>query len=322
MKQMSFADAEYAGKRKQTRRERFLAEMDQVVPWKPLLALIEPHYPKGEGGRPAYPLEAMLRVHLMQNWFGYSDPAMEEALYETTILRHFAGLQLDRIPDETTILNFRRLLERHSLSTALFEVVNRYLGEHGLMLRHGTVVDATIIHAPSSTKNKEGKRDPEMHQTKKGNQYYFGMKAHIGVDADTGMVHSLAGTPANAADVTQVDKLLHGEETHVCGDAGYTGVQKRDEHKERKQVIWSIAMRPGKLRSLSKTKLIEKGLRGIERAKASTRAKVEHPFRVIKCQFGFTKVRYKGLAKNTAQLHTLFALANLWMARKQLLRAG
>lgn len=171
MKQMSFADAEYAGKRKQTRRERFLIEMDQVVPWKPLLALIEPHYPKGEGGRPAYPLEAMLRVHLMQNWFGYSDPAMEEALYETTILRHFAGLQLDRIPDETTILNFRRLLERHGMSTALFEVVNRYLGEHGLMLRQGTIVDATIIHAPSSTKNADGKRDPEMHQTKKGNQY-------------------------------------------------------------------------------------------------------------------------------------------------------
>ena len=231
MKQMSFADAEYAGKRKQTRRERFLLEMDQVVPWKPLLALIEPHYPKGEGGRPAYPLDAMLRVHLMQNWFGYSDPAMEEALYETTILRLFAGLQLDRIPDETTILNFRRLLERYGLSTALFEVVNRYLGEHGLMLRHGTVVDATIIHAPSSTKNKEGKRDPEMHQTKKGNQYYFGMKAHIGVDAESGLVHSLVGTAANAGDVTQVDKLLHGEETHVCGDAGYTGVQKRDEHK-------------------------------------------------------------------------------------------
>ena len=233
MKQMSFADAEYAGKRKQTRRERFLLEMDQVVPWKPLLALIEPHYPKGEGGRPAYPLDAMLRVHLMQNWFGYSDPAMEEALYETTILRLFAGLQLDRIPDETTILNFRRLLERYGLSTALFEVVNRYLGEHGLMLRHGTVVDATIIHAPSSTKNKEGKRDPEMHQTKKGNQYYFGMKAHIGVDAESGLVHSLVGTAANAGDVTQVDKLLHGEETHVCGDAGYTGVQNRDEHKVR-----------------------------------------------------------------------------------------
>ncbi|RMU37942.1 ISPssy, transposase, partial [Pseudomonas syringae pv. primulae] len=189
MKQMTFADAEYAGKRKHTRRERFLIEMDQVVPWKGLIALIEPHYPKGEGGRPAYPLMAMLRIHLMQNWFGYSDPAMEEALYETTILRQFAGLSLDRIADETTILNFRRLLEKHELAGGILQVINGYLGDRGLMLRQGTVVDATIIHAPSSTKNKDGKRDPEMHQTKKGNQYFFGMKAHIGVDAESGLVH-------------------------------------------------------------------------------------------------------------------------------------
>ena len=186
MKQISFADAEYAGKRKQTRRERFLVEMDQVVPWKGLIALIEPHYPKGAGGRPAYPLMAILRVHLMQNWFGYSDPAMEESLYETTILRQFAGLNLDRIPDETTILNFRRLLEKHDLAAGILGVINGYLGDRGLMLRQGTIVDATIIHAPSSTKNKDRKRDPEMHSTKKGNQYYFGMKAHIGVDAESG----------------------------------------------------------------------------------------------------------------------------------------
>ncbi|EPL59965.1 IS5 family transposase [Stutzerimonas stutzeri] len=174
MKQMTFADAEYAGKRKQTRKELFLIEMDQVVPWKGLIALIEPHYPKGEGGRPAYPLMAMLRIHLMQNWFGYSDPAMEEALYETTILRQFAGLSLERIPDETTILNFRRLLEKHELAAGILAVINGYLGDRGLSLRQGTIVDATLIHAPSSTKNKDGKRDPEMHQTKKGNQYYFG----------------------------------------------------------------------------------------------------------------------------------------------------
>ena len=175
MKQMSFADAEYAGKRKQTRRERFLIEMDQVVPWKGLVTLIEPHYPKGEGGRPAYPLMAMLRVHLMQNWFGYSDPAMEESLYETTILRQFAGLNLDRIPDETTILNFRRLLEKHELAGGVLQVINGYLSDRGLLLRQGTVVDATIIHAPSSTKDKDkdSKRDPEMHQPKKGNQYFF-----------------------------------------------------------------------------------------------------------------------------------------------------
>ena len=238
MKQISFADAEYAGKRKQTRRERFLIEMDRVVPWKGLIALIEPHYPKGEGGRPSYPLMAILRVHLMQNWFGYSDPAMEESLYETTILRQFAGLGLERIPDETTILNFRRLLEKHDLAVGILGVINDYLGNRGLLLRQGTIVDATIIHAPSSTKNKEGKRDPEMHQTKKGNQYFFGMKAHIGV-----------------ADVTQVDPLLHGEETHVAGDAGYTGVHKRPEHESRK-VIWSISARPSSHKKHGKKSLI------------------------------------------------------------------
>jgi transposase, IS5 family len=321
MKQMSFADAEYAGKRKQTRRERFLIEMDQVVPWKGLIALIEPHYPKGEGGRPAYPLMAMLRVHLMQNWFGYSDPAMEESLYETTILRQFAGLHLDRIPDETTILNFRRLLEKHELAGGILQVINGYLGDRGLMLRHGTIVDATIIHAPSSTKNKDKKRDPEMHQTKKGNQYYFGMKSHIGVDADSGLVHSVVGTPANVADVTQVDQLLHGEEVHVCGDAGYTGVQKRPEHQDRK-MIWSISARPSSYKEHGKDTVIGSALRGIEYAKAQVRAKVEHPFRVIKRQFGYTKVRFRGLTKNIAQQTTLFALSNLWMVRKRLLNAG
>ncbi len=243
MKQMTFADAEYAGNRKQTRRERFLIEMDQGVPWKGLIALIEPHYPKGQGGRPAYPLMAMLRVHLMQNWFDYSDPAMEEALYETTILRQFSGLNLDRIPDETTILNFRRLLEKHALAGGILQVINGYLTDRWLLLRHGTVVDATIIHAPSSTKNKDGKRAPEMHQTKKGNQYYFGMKAQIGgVEVESGLVHSLVGTAANVADVTQVDQLLHGEETSAYGGAAYTGVDKRPEHQGRK-MVWSIAVR-------------------------------------------------------------------------------
>lgn len=251
MKQMTFADAEYAGKRKQTRKELFLIEMEQVVPWQGLIALIEPHYPKGEGGRPSYPLMAMLRVHLLQNWFGYSDPAMEEALYETTILRQFAGLSLERIPDETTILNFRRLLERHELAAGILAVINGYLGDRGLSLRQGTIVDATLIHAPSSTKNKDGKRDPEMHQTKKGNQYYFGMKAHIGADSESGLVHSVVGTAANVADVTQVDKLLHGEENLVSGDAGYTGVEKRAEHA-RRSVIWQIAARRSTYQQLSK----------------------------------------------------------------------
>ena len=298
MKQMTFADAEYAGKRKQTRKELFLIEMDQVVPWKGLVALIEPHYPKGEGGRPAYPLMAMLRVHLMQNWFGYSDPAMEEALYETTILRQFAGLSLERIPDETTILNFRRLLEKHELAAGILAVINGYLGDRGLSLRQGTIVDATLINAPSSTKNKDGKRDPEMHQAKKGNQYYFGMKAHIGVDDESGLVHSVVGTAANVADVTQVDKLLHGEENMVGADAGYTGVEKRPEHEGR-EVIWQIAARRSTYKKLSKRSALYKAKRKIEKAKAQVRAKVEHPFRVIKRQFGYVKTRFRGLAADS-----------------------
>ncbi|RMP05170.1 ISPssy, transposase, partial [Pseudomonas amygdali pv. morsprunorum] len=250
-----------------------------------------------------------------------SDPAMEEALYETTILRQFAGLSLDRIADETTILNFRRLLEKHELAGGILQVINGYLGDRGLMLRQGTVVDATIIHAPSSTKNKDGKRDPEMHQTKKGNQYFFGMKAHIGVDAESGLVHSLVGTAANVADVTQVDQLLHGEETYVSGDAGYTGVDKRAEHQDR-QMIWSIAARPSRYKKHGEKSLIARVYRKIEFTKAQLRAKVEHPFRVIKRQFGYTKVRFRGLAKNTAQQATLFALSNLWMVRKRLLAMG
>ncbi|MHB9351998.1 IS5 family transposase [Pseudomonas amygdali] len=323
MKQMTFADAEYAGKRKQTRKQLFLIEMDQVVPWKGLIALIEPYYPKGEGGRPAYPLMAMLRVHLMQNWFGYSDPAMEEALYETTILRQFSGLSLERIPDETTILNFRRLLEKHELATGILGVINGYLGDRGLSLRQGTIVDATLIHAPSSTKNKDGKRDPEMHQTKKGNQYYFGAKAHIGADDESGLVHSMVVTAANVADVTQVAKLLHGEENVVCADAGYTRVEKREEHAGRK-VIWQIAARRSTYKKHGKRSILYKAIRKIEKAKAKAqvRAKVEHPFRVIKRQFGYEKVRFRGLAKNTAQMVTLFALSNLWMARRHLLASA
>jgi IS5 family transposase len=250
---------------------------------------------------------AMLRIHLMQNWFGYSDPAMEEALYETTILRQFAGLSLDRIADETTILNFRRLLEKHELAGGILQVINGYLGDRGLMLRQGMVVDATIIHAPSSTKNKDGKRDPEMHQTKKGNQYFFGMKAHIGVDAESGLVHSLVGTAANVADVTQVDQLLHGEETYVSGDAGYTGVDKRAEHQDR-QMIWSIAARPSCYKKHGEKSLVAQVYRKIEFTKAQLRAKVEHPLRVIKRQFGYTKVRFRGLAKNTAQQATLLKI--------------
>ena len=322
MSQMSFSDFEYAGKRKQTRRERFLAEMDQVVPWSGLLALIEPYYPKAGGGRKPYPLETMLRIHLLQNWFSLSDPAMEEALYEITPMRQFAHLTLSApIPEDTTIMNFRHLLENHKLAPAILAVINGYLQEKGLSLRQGTIVDATIIHAPSSTKNEDGKRDPEMHQTKKGNQYFFGMKAHIGADVELGLVHHVHGTAANVADVTQVAELLHGEENAVYADAGYTGVEKREEHENR-EVVWQIAARRSTYSKLSKRSVLYKAKRKIEYLKAQTRAKVEHPFRVIKRQFGYVKVRFRGLMKNTAQLTTLFALSNLWMARKKLMGMG
>ena len=237
-----------------------------------------------------------------------------------TILRQFAGLDLECIPDETTLLNFRRLLEKHELAAGILNVINSHPGDHGLSLRQGTIVDATLIHALSSTRNKEGRRDPEMHQTRKGNQYYFGMKAHIGVDNESGLVHSMVGTAANVADVTQVDKLLHGAENVICADAGYTGVEKRPEHEGR-EVIWQIAARPGTYRKYGKDTALYKSIRKIGKAKAQIRARVEHPFRVIKRQFGYTKVRFRGLAKNTAQLMTLFALSDLWMARRHLLAA-
>jgi len=316
MSQVSFGDSEYAGKKKRTRREVFLAEMDKVVPWKALLALIEPAYPKAGRGRPPYALETMLRIHLMQNWFGFSDPAMEEALYEIAPVRQFAHLSLTRaIPDETTILNFRHLLEANDLAPKLLQCVNGHLCDRGLLLKRGTMVDATIIAAPSSTKNADNERDPEMHQTKKGNQWHFGMKAHIGVDVDSGLVHTVTTTPANESDVAQVADLLHGKEEVVHADAGYTGAEKR---VKRKRIKWHIAAKRSVVKKIKRAKL-KRATEKLETLKAKLRARVEHPFRVVKRQFGFMKVRFKGLAKNTAQVITLFALSNLWMARKQLL---
>ena len=318
---LTFGDAEDLGQRKQTRREVFLAEMDQVVPWRALLGLIEPHYPKqGRPGRQPYPLTTMLRIHFLQQWYALSDPAMEEALYDTPVMRRFAQLGgLADIPDETTVLNFRRLLETHGLAAQMLAQVNRHLARKGLSLRGGTIVDATIIAAPSSTKNQDGERDPQMHQTKKGNQWYFGMKAHIGVDEESGLVHHVECTAANAGDVTQVHKLLHGQEDTVCGDSGYTGADKRDELRDVTSVFL-IAEKPSKLRAMKNQRDRPYAERW-ERFKASLRAKVEHPFRVIKRQFGYTKVRYRGLAKNTAQVLTLFTLSNLWMVRRRLLPA-
>ena len=323
MKQMSLGAAGFERKTKRTRKREFLDEMDLVVPWAELVALIAPHAPQpgAKGGRPAFGVHPMLRIHFLQQWFNLSDPAMEEALYDTPMFREFVGLDIgeEHLPDESTILRFRHLLERHQLSLQLLATVNATLTAKGLLLKSGTVVDATLIAAPSSTKNSSGERDPEMHQTKKGNQWHFGMKAHIGVDADSGLVHTVIGTAANVNDVTQAHALVHGDETDVFADAGYQGVGKRDETQEI-NVNWHVAMRPGKRKVLDKSTPMGAILDQLERAKASIRAKVEHPFRVIKRQFGHVKVRYRGLAKNTAQLHTLFALSNLWMVRRTLLQ--
>jgi IS5 family transposase len=318
MKQKSFATTGFELITKRTRKREFLDEMELVVPWADLVALIEPHAPSGKTGRPPFAVATMLRIHFMQQWFGLSDPAMEEALHDVPQYCEFAKLDagITRFPDESTILRFRHLLEEHQLSLQLLAAINATLASRGLMLKAGTVVDATLIAAPSSTKNSTGQRDPEMHQVKKGNQWHFGMKAHIGVDADSGLVHTVIGTPANVNDVTQGHGLLHGKETVVFADAGYQGASQREEATG---VHWHVAMRPGKRRALDKHSPWGSLLDKAEQIKASMRAKVEHPFRVIKCQFGFTKVRYKGLAKNTAQLVTLFALSNLWMARRPML---
>jgi len=303
---------------KRTRKREFLDEMDRVVPWAALVQVVEPHYPRAKTGRPPFAIETMLRIHYLQQWFALSDPAMEEALHDMPVFREFAklGEGVARMPDETTILRFRHLLEKHDLATDMLRVVNDILQAKGLMMKKGTVVDATLIAAPSSTKNAEGERDPEMKQAKKGNQWYFGMKAHIGVDADSGLVHSVVGTAASVNDVTQAGSLLHGEEEAAFADAGYQGVHKRAEAAGPN---WYVAMRPGLRRKLDPDIEPERITEQLEKAKARVRAKVEHPFRVLKRQFGYTKVRYRGLAKNTAQIVTLFTLSNLWMARRRLM---
>ena len=304
---------------RRTRKAIFLDEMERVVPWRELVGLIAAASPVAATGRPPFAHESMLRIHFLQQWFGLSDLAMEEALFDTPLYRDFAGFSgAQRIPDRVSILRFRHLLEEHQLSIQILASVNATLAAKGLLLKSGTAIDATLIAAPSSTKNSTGERDPEMHQTQKGNQWHFGMKAHIGVDADSGLVHTVVGTAANVSDVTQASALVHGEETDVFADAGYQGVAKREE-TQGIEANWHVAMRPGKRRALDKSSPMGAVLDKLEHVKASIRAKVEHPFRVIKRQFGHVKVRYRGLMKNTAQLHTLFALSNLWMARHRLL---
>ena len=306
-------------KKKQTRRERFLGEMERIVPWPRLIAVIEPLYPKsGREGRQPVGVPRMLRMYCLQQWYGLADEALGDALYDSQALRDFVGVDLSResVPDATTLLKFRRLLQDNDLTRALFDEINAHLAEQGLLMRAGTIVDATIIAAPSSTKNAEKARDPEMHQTKKGNQWHFGMKAHVGVDAESGVVHTVIGTAANVSDVTQAGALLHGQETVAFGDAGYQGVDKREEAIGPQ---WHVAMKPGKRKQLNPEFKWARLLEQAEQLKASVRAKVEHPFHVIKNLFRHRKTRYKGLAKNEAQLFSLFGLANIVIAKRRLL---
>jgi len=314
--QSSFADLEYKQKKRKTRRELFLEEMEQSVPWSRLVAQIMPHYPtSGRTGRQPMRLESMLRIHCMQQWFSFSDRQMEDALYEIDSVRRFAQFSsvTDALPDETTILNFRHLLEEHKLTEMFLHEINDFLKEKGLLISKGTMVDATIIHAPSSTKNKDKKRDEEMHSTKKNNQYYFGMKIHVGADVDCGAVHSVTVTAANEADVNELPNLVREKDEVIFGDAGYTSdAYKRGARSL--EIRWCIndkRKRGQKKLSASQKKR--------NRKYSSVRARVEHIFRVIKCQFGFVKTRYRGLVKNASQVNLLVGLTNIYLLRRRLL---
>jgi IS5 family transposase len=300
---------------KKTRRAEFLEEMELVVPWGELVALIEPHYPKAGNGRRPVGVERMLRMYFLQQWFNLSDPAVEEALYDSPLMREFVGIDLGReaVPDETTVCKFRHLLEEHELGAAMLAEVNEVLQHKGVRITTGTIVDATIIHAPSSTKNQQQSRDPEMHQTKKGNQWYFGMKAHVGVDSNTKLIHSAVATAANVADARVLPELLHGEETKVWGDAAYRG---------QSEAIHQAAPRAQDLTSKRYRYKddVDEAERARNRTKARVRSRVEHVFQILKLKFGFTKVRYRGLAKNANRLFATCALVNLFTARWKLLR--
>jgi IS5 family transposase len=312
MQQTTFASVAWDKKGKITRRERFLAEMDAVIPWSRVLALIEPHYPKAGNGTQPKPMEQMLRIYFMQNWFNLSDPQAEDSLYDIESMRRFAGIELlgHDIPDETTILRFRHLLEKNHLTEQIFTQIRSLLEEKRLLLKSGTIVDATIIAAPPSTKNAEGARDPEMRQTKKGNDWHFGMKAHIGTDR-RGIVHSLTTTAANVHDSTQMSQLLHGEEREVFGDSAYWNEAHR-QSALAKGIRYRINRRPT-------SKAMSDYHRSLNRCRSAARSRVEHAFHVVKHLWGFRKVRYRGLAKNTARLYTAFALANLYRLRRRLL---
>lgn len=320
MKQISFSDAEFSGKKRVTRREKLLNVLDSRIPWSALVAEIEPFYPKPGNGRPPIGLERMLRMYVIQQVLGLSDEGTEDAVYDMQSVRRFIGVDLscESAPDATTLLKFRRLLERHRLTKKMFKAINQELANQGLLLRGGTVVDATLLAAAPSTKNKAKARDPEMKQTKKGNQWYFGAKAHIGADAITGLVHSIAATAANESDVAHVHELLHGEEEVVFADAGYTGAEKRPELKGRSDLNWQIAERRGLIKALPEDNPVRLEAEAVERRKASIRAPVEHAFHVLKCRFGHRKVRYRGMAKNESQLYALFGLVNVVLSGRWL----
>jgi transposase, IS5 family len=317
MKQQSLASLTYEGMKKRTKREKFLNEMERVVPWDRLLELIEPHYPKTGRGRQPRGLRVMLRIYCLQQWYGLSDPGAEEALYDIESMRRFVGLELgeDAIPDETTILNFRRLLEQHGLTSSVFEAVKAHLTEQGLLLAGGSIVDATIIHAPPSTKNQARQRDPDMGSTKKGNTWHFGMKAHISVDAHSGLVHTVGITTAKDHDITVIGELVREDDRAVFGDKGYCSDPIKRAAREA-GVYWAVLDKAKRNQKLSSTQ------RKRNKKHASVRAKVEHVFRIVKCQFGYRKTRYKGLDKNAAQVFSLMALANLYQARGALLAAA
>ncbi|MBZ5875554.1 IS5 family transposase [Chromohalobacter israelensis] len=321
MKQISFAQAEYQNKKKVTRRERFLTQMEALVPWQRLIDALSPSYfpnATGKRGRPPIGLERMLRIYFLQQWYALADEALEDAIYDSQAMRDFVGVDLtiESVPDATTLLRFRHLLEKHALTQRIFEEINAHLAEKGLFMREGTIVDATIVAAAPSIKNKIKQRDPEMKQTKKGNQWYFGMKAHIGVDAVTGLTHSVAATSANVADVTMAGALVREDDKRVYGDAGYTGMWKHlDEEKDAPDSKCCVAAKRGAIKKMDGSPM-KTLLLAFEKAKASIRAKVEHPFHVIKNLFGYRKTRYKGLAKNQAQLFSLFGLANLVLATR------
>lgn len=315
MKQETFTDMEYSFRRKKTRREEFLEIMDEIIPWDEWVSVIEPYYPQGKRGRPPIGIEKRLRMYLLQIWFNLSDPATEDAIYDSYAMRKFTEIDFmtEAVPDETTLCKFRHLLEKNELNKLFFDAINRVMVQTGHMMKGGTIVDATIINAPSSTKNAQKARDPEMHQTKKGNEWRFGMKCHIGVDAGSGLVHTMTVTAANEHDITETAKLLHEDDRVVYGDSGYLGVQKRPEitsNEHFSKIDFRINRRPSSLPQVSDNTIDRE--RYIEKRKASVRCKVEHAFRIIKCQFGFRKVVYKGLRKNENRLYAMFACANLY----------